>query len=129
VNDAGIEAIDLSTDTDIGSIVSETAFQGDVASIIVVSDTKGYAVISTPSFTTELHPFNPQTKTVGAKIAGVDAPCSGHLAYDGMYVYVGDRSATSPGIVVIDPTTDLKKGSTKNVGLPPNSLAFLQTSN
>jgi hypothetical protein len=51
------------------------------------------------------------------------------MAYDGMYVYVGDRSATAPGIVMIDPATDLKRGSTKNVGLPPNSLAFLQTSN
>ncbi len=127
VNDAGIEEIDLSTDTNTGSIVTESAFSGDIASIIVVSDTKGYAVISTPTFTTELHSFNPQAKTVGPRIAGLDAPCSGHMAFDGTYVYVGDRSNSTPGIVVIDPVTDAKIGTTKNVGLPPNSLAFLQT--
>ena len=76
-NDAGIEAIDLATNASIGSIVDESAFPGDIASIIVASDTKGYAVISTPSFTTELHSFNPQTKSAGQKIAGIDAPCSG----------------------------------------------------
>jgi len=129
VNDAGIEAIDLATDTNTGSIVTESAFFGDIASIIVVSDTKGYAVISTPAFTTELHSFNPRAKTVGAKIAGLDAPCSGHMAFDGTYVYVGDRSTTNPGIVIIDPMTDAKIGTTKNVGLPPNSLALLKTDN
>jgi hypothetical protein len=93
----------------------------------VVSDTKGYAVISTPAFTTELHAFNPQIKTVGPKISGIDAPCSGHMAFDGAYVYVGDRSNSTPGIVIIDPKTDTKVGTTKNVGLPPNSLALLLT--
>jgi hypothetical protein len=128
-NDAGIEAIDLTPDTNLGSVVGESAFPGDVASIIVVSETKGYAVISTPSFTTELHSFNPQTKSAGPKIAGIDAPCSGHMAFDGTYVYVGDRSITNPGIVVIDPVTDAKIGTTRNIGLPPNSLALLQTAN
>jgi hypothetical protein len=126
-NDAGIEAIDLATDTNLGSILGESAFPGDVASIIIVSDTKGYAVISTPSFTTELHSFNPQTKSTGQKIAGIDAPCSGHMAFDGTYVYVGDRSNANPGIVIIDPVTDEKIGTTKNIGLPPNSLALLET--
>ena len=126
-NDGGVEEIDLATDSNIGSIADESAFSGDIASIIVISDTKGYAVISTPAFTTELHSFNPQTKTVGIKISGIDAPCSGHMAFDGAYVYVGDRSNLSPGIVIIDPKTDTKVGTTKNVGLPPNSLALLLT--
>jgi hypothetical protein len=126
-NDAGIEAIDLSTDANIGSVVTEGSFSGDIASIIVISDTKGYAVISTPSYTTEVHPFNPQTKNIGPKIAGIDAPCSNHMAFDGKYVYVGDRSTTTPGIAVIDPATDLKVGTTKNIGLPPNSLAILES--
>ncbi|MDD5673434.1 MAG: hypothetical protein PHC61_04680 [Chitinivibrionales bacterium] len=126
VSDGGIEAIDLATDANLGTVVGEAAFSGDIASIIVISDTKGYAVISTPSFTTELHSFNPSAKTVGAKIAGLDAPCSGHMAFDGTYVYIGDRSSTSPGIVVVDPATDAKVGATKNVGLPPNSLALLE---
>jgi hypothetical protein len=92
----------------------------------VISDTKGYAVISTPSYTTEVCPFDPQAKTMGPKIAGIDAPCSGHLAFDGKYVYVGDRSTTTPGIAVIDPATDAKVGLTKNIGLPPSSLALLE---
>lgn len=129
VSDAGIEEIDLSTDTDIGSIISETTLTGDLTSFIVISDSKGYAVISdlATGMTSTLYSFNPQTKTVGAKIAGIDAPCSGHIAYDGTYVYVGDRSNTTPGIVVVNPLTDAKVGTTKNVGLPPNSLALLET--
>jgi hypothetical protein len=128
VGDAGIEAIDLATDASAGSVVTESEFSGDVASVVVVSDTKGYAVISDLStFTTSLYSFNPQAKTVGSKITGIDAPCSGHIAFDGTYVYVGDRSSTSPGIVVINPATDAKVGTTKNIGLPPNSLALLET--
>jgi hypothetical protein len=125
-NDGGIECIDLSTDSNAGTIVDETALHGDVMSIIVVSDTKGYAVVSTPSYTTEMYAFDPQAKTVGVKIAGIDSPCSNHMACDSTYVYVGDRSYTVPGIVIIDPTTDTKVGSTKDIGVPPNSLAFLQ---
>ena len=115
VNDVGIEIIDLSTDTNVGSIARESDFSGDIASIIVVSDTKGYAVISTSANTIELHAFNPQAKTVGAKITGIDAPCSGHMAFDGTYVYVGDRSAANPGIVIIDPANDMKVGTTKKL--------------
>jgi hypothetical protein len=126
INDGGIECIDCANDSNAGVIVDETVLRGDIMSLIVVSDTKGYAVISTPSYTTEMYPFNPQAKTVGTKIAGVDSPCSNHLAYDGAYVYVGDRSFTEPGIVVIDPATDMKVGATKNIGVPPNSLAYLQ---
>jgi hypothetical protein len=129
VNDAGIEEIDLATDIDIGSIANESDFPGDIASIIVVSDTKGYAVISTPAYTRELHAFNPQAKTAGPKISGIDDPCSGHMVFDGAYVYVGDRSTTTPGIVIIDPQNDLKVGATKNIGLPPNSLSLLLTNN
>jgi hypothetical protein len=126
-SDGGVECIDLSTDSNAGTIVDETALHGDVMSIIVISDTKGYAIISTPSYTTEMYAFNPQAKTVGAKIAGVDSPCYNHMAYDSTYVYVGDRSSTAPGIVVIDPATDTKIDATKDIGIPPNSLAFLQS--
>jgi hypothetical protein len=125
-NDGGIECIDLSADTNAGTIADEASFSGDVESIIVVSDTKGYAIISTPTYTTEAYSFNPQTKTKGSKISGIDSPCANHIAFDGKYVYIGDRSTTSPGIVVIDPATDTKIGDTKYIGLPPNSLAFLE---
>ena len=126
VNDAGIERINLQTNENEGIVVDEKALHGDVESIIIISDTKGYAVISTPSFATELCPYNPQTKTVGAKIAGIDSPCGNHMVCFGDYVYVGDRSAISPGIAAIDIENDTKIGTTKNIGLPPNSLTLLE---
>lgn len=126
-NDGGIERIDCATGTNEGVVVDEVALNGDVQTLTVINDTKGYAVISTPTYTTELHPFNPQAKQVGPKVAGIDVPFSNHLAYDGSYVYIGDRSTTVPGIAAIDPATDLKAGATKDVGLPPNSLVFLET--
>jgi hypothetical protein len=126
VNDGGIECIDLATGSDLGGVVDENALHGDVQAVIVISETKGYAVISTQTFTTELYPFNPQTKTVGLKVTGIEAPCTNHMAYDGTYLYIGDRCMTAPGIVAIDPATDTKAGTTKNIGLPPNSLVFLE---
>jgi hypothetical protein len=128
VNDGGVEEIDLATDSNIGSIADESAFSGDIASIIVVSDTKGYAAISGSNGITELYAFNPTTKSVRATVSGVDSISWGHMAFDGNYVYVGVRSIT-PGIAIIDPETDIKIGTTKNVGLPPNSLALLFTNN
>jgi hypothetical protein len=126
MNDGGVECIDLASGSNTGSIIEENALQGDIGTVIVISDTKGYAVISTPSFATEMWSFNPQTKAVGMKISGIESPCTNHFAYDGTYVYAGDRSTTTPGIVVIDPATDAKVGATKNIGLPPNSLAYLE---
>jgi hypothetical protein len=126
INDGGIECIDLATGSDDGAIINENTMQGDVGSVIVISDTKGYFVLSTPSWATELWSFNPQTKAIGLKISGIDSPGTNHIAYDSTYVYVADRSMTTPGIVVINPVTDTKVGSTKNVGLPPNSLAYLE---
>jgi len=126
VNDGGVECIDLATGTNLGSIINESAFGGDLASFIVISDTKGYAVVSSPSYTNDVITFNPQAKTIGAKIAGIDNACSGHLAFDSTYIYIGDRSNSNPGIVIIDPSTDTKAGATKNIGLPPNSLSFLE---
>jgi DNA-binding beta-propeller fold protein YncE len=126
INDGGIECVDLATGTNTGTIMDENAMQGDVGSIIVICETKGYVVISTPAFATEMWAFNPQTKSLGLKISGIDSPCTNHFAYDGTYVYAGDRSTTTPGIVVVDPAADTKVGVTKNVGLPPNSLAYLE---
>ena len=126
INDGGIECVDLAAGTNTGAIMDENAMQGDVGSIIVISETKGYVVISTPAYATEMWAFNPQTKSLGLKISGIDSPCTNHFAYDGTYVYAGDRSTTTPGIVVVDPATDTKIGATKNVGLPPNSLAYLE---
>ena len=125
-NDGGIERIDLSTGVNEGIVVNETALHGDVESIIVMSDTKGYAVISTQSYATELYPFNPSAKTVGAKISGIDSPCSNHMAFYGGFLFIGDRSLTNSGIVEIDTATDKKVGYTKNIGIPPNSLALLE---
>ena len=128
VNDGGVEAIDLSMDSNIGSIADESAFSGDIASIIVVSDTKGYAAISGSNGISQLYTFNPTIKSVGATVSGVDSISWGHMAFDGKYIYVGVRSKT-PGIAIIDPETDTKIGTIKNVGLPPNSLALLLTNN
>jgi hypothetical protein len=125
MNDGGIECIDLTVGTNTGTIMDENALQGDVGTLIVISDTKGYVVISTPSFATEMWAFNPLAKTRGLKISGIDSPGTNHLAYDGARVYVADRSITTPGIVAVDPATDTKVGATKNLGLPPNSLAYL----
>jgi hypothetical protein len=63
---------------------------------------------------------------VGQKVQNIDNAFGG-LTFDGQLLYVGDRSLTKPGIVVIDPVDDSKKSGPFDMGLPPNALAVLSS--
>ncbi len=128
--DGGIECVDLTTDRNTGLVVGETPFGGDISSICVVSDQKAYVAVAKNSldfttFWTDLVEFNPSTGAVGTKVSGVDNAFGG-AAFDGTHLFVGDRSKTAPGIVEIDPATNLKVGGPYDVGLPPGSLTYFQ---
>ncbi|MBD3347317.1 MAG: hypothetical protein GF401_19855 [Chitinivibrionales bacterium] len=130
--DGGIEKINLSTNTNEGIVVSESLFTGDITTLKIISQEKAYVCNGTTdenfNFSTSLVECNLTAGTVGNAVAGIDDAFGG-IAYDGTYLYVGDRSATAPGVIVIDPSDNSTVAGPIDVGaLPPNSLALLTLS-
>jgi hypothetical protein len=103
-------------------ILTETAAGGDILDVEIISDTRGYAIIATPSFTTELIAFNP---TTGAKIGSTLYAPGGYDLNDcepddlGGTLLLTDRKATSPGVRCYNLATGAAQGGLINVGLPP----------
>jgi hypothetical protein len=129
--DGGVECVDLFSNTNLGVVAMEGDFGGDISTIQMTGPNKGYVAVgkNSPDFTTfwtEIMSFNPQTRCVGQKVQNIDNAFGG-LAFDGQMLYVGDRSLTKQGVVVIDPADDSKKAGPFDMGLPPNALAFLSS--
>ena len=129
--DGGVECVDLFSNMNLGVVAMEGDFGGDVSTIQMTGQDKGYVAVgkNSPDFSTfwtEIMSFNPQTRCVGQKVQNIDNAFGG-LTFDGQLLYVGDRSLTKPGIVVIDPTDDSKKAGPFDMGLPPNALAVLKS--
>jgi hypothetical protein len=105
-----------------GTILTESAAGGDILDVEIISNTRGYAIIATPSFTTELIAFDP---IKGTKIGGtLYAPggydlndCEPHDA--GNVLLLTDRKVTNPGVRCYDLATGVAQGGLINVGLPP----------
>jgi hypothetical protein len=123
--DGGIERIDLATGQNLGVLVSEPVLGGDMGTILVTSASQGYAVVSLSFTQNAVIPFNPATGVKSTAILGIDNAFGG-IVSAGKYLYVGDRSLTAPGVVVIDMMTNLKTAGPLNVGIAPNSLAYLR---
>jgi hypothetical protein len=128
--DGGIEKVSLTTNTSSGVIVSESAFPGDMSQMVLVSPTRGYVEVSKSlgtRFWTEVVAFSPTTGVVGYTLNGIEDAFGG-LLYDGIFLYIGDRSAKSPGVIVIDPADNRRIAGPLRFGAePPVSLAILVT--
>ncbi|HEU4364812.1 MAG TPA: FlgD immunoglobulin-like domain containing protein [Candidatus Krumholzibacteria bacterium] len=122
VLDGGVVAVDLADVTSQSVVLTETAAGGDILDVEIINDTRGYAIIATPSFTTELIAFNPST---GAKIGGTLYAPGGYDLNDcephdlGGVLLLTDRKATNPGVRCFDLATGAVAGALINVGLPP----------
>ena len=119
--EGGVVQFDLTNPATQTVILTESAAGGDILDVEIVSPTKGFAVIATPSFTTELIAFNPST---GAKIGATMYAPGGYDLADiepsPLGLLVCDRKATSPGVRRFDMTTNAQlPGGPINVGLPP----------
>lgn len=124
MSDGAIVAIDLSTDELIGNIIDEAKLGGDVSDVLIVSETKGYAIVADLSFANILVSFNPATgKIISSNIKAAGQP-SDFLLDDGK-LYIASRSEKNAGIIVLDVENDKKVSGPHNVGLPPNKIALL----
>ncbi len=128
--DGGVVLINLATDSLVSVVLPETdTIIQNFSDITMVSTSKGYIkATSTPGGLTYLYEFNPTTGNVVTQVFTVDRP-EGGMVYDGRYLYVADRSATSPGVVVINPDNNSVVAGPIRMGAePPNSLAIMTVS-
>ena len=127
--DGGVERIDPATNTNEGVVAEESTFGGNISTIVMVNENKGYVAVGKNSadfseFWTELVEFDPSAGTVGEAVDGVDDAFGGAV-YNGRYLYVGDRNTAAPGVVVIDPADNSTVAGPLDVGIAPSSLSVL----
>ena len=125
--DGGIERVDPFTLTAEGFLVTEDALGGDVTDFLVLSPTKGYAVVLLAENPPRnaLVAFDPSHGTLTRRLLVRPALPDIALAPDGS-LWVADASVPGPGLRFFDPADDrpLTTG-VLDVGLPPFAMAFL----
>ncbi|MCP4198989.1 MAG: hypothetical protein GY762_17735 [Proteobacteria bacterium] len=133
--DGGIELIDPSDNSVSGLVVTEEALGGDVVDAVVVSETKGYAIVGVitdwENFIGETYlvSFNPQT---GKKLDDLDV--SDAWTYNaievnpaGTELWLADVEMSNPGIRIFDVDTEEEKTEGPiDVGLPPFAICFVE---
>lgn len=125
----GIERINLTSNVNEGVIVDRIDFYDNMYAIVIVNNSKGYALIQT-KFGGEPKPFefNPSAVSDWIEVTGI-GDASGGMDYDGLYLYIGDRSPMNPGVVVINPIDNRKVAGPIKMGQnTPNSVTVLTVS-
>ena len=125
--DGGLERIDPFRLRSEGFVVTETALGGELLDFALASDTIGWALINDASFNTCLVRFDPST---GTKID--DVRCTSgflltdlELSRDGR-LFVGDRTASNPGVRVYDALTGQALAGPISTGLPPFDFTLIE---
>ena len=129
--DGGIAAIDPETLECLpGYLVSESELNTEITDFQFGPDQKLYILTSGSDFRSSLLLYDLQTESIIKTILSNDGTC-GNLSSLSLHpanlLYVSDRTATNPGIHVIDISKDAKHlfdGKPINTGLPPVMVDF-----
>ena len=131
-DDGGIELYYPATGELSGLIIDEEALGGDAVDAVLLSETKGWAIVGEVIGTagrTRVVSFDPSAgvKTGDLIADGAWNHMSLELTPDRGQLWVPDRKQTDPGIRVFDVATDEEITSAPiDVGLPPFAICFLQ---
>ena len=126
VGDGGLERVDPFTLTAEGFFVTEDDLGGNITDFVLVSPTKGYAIVLDAALRNLLVAFDPSTRQVTKRMLAREEYLPDiALAPDGT-LWLADRTLLEPGIRIFD-TTDDRQVTTRaiDVGLPPFSLGFV----
>src|SRR5262245_7643010 len=134
VNDGGIDAINPDTNTvDPDFVVKEANMRGDITAFVLVSRTKGFAVVRDMSSANSLVTFNPSTgqRLRSDSVVGplpVPVPHVAINSHNEVYLAVADTQTLTPGLRIFDAITDREITTTPlNVGsLPPAFTLFIE---
>lgn len=127
---AGVELFDPVEQTLSRFIVTEKELGGNVTKALVVSETKGYALIGVEGEIgndTHVVIFNPETGTKTGTLIETEGWNFGNIVLtpDLTELWVLDRTMDNPGIRVFDTETDEEKTDEPiDVGLPPMYVCF-----
>ena len=133
VNDGGIEAINPDTNT-VGTqfAVSEATMGGDITAFVIVSPTKGFAIVSDTTFANSLITFDPSSGQRLNRLVGPLNVSMVHLAFNNnrneVYLAVIDTTIATSGLRIFDAVTDNEITTTPlNVGqFPPVFTVFVE---
>jgi hypothetical protein len=132
VNDGGIEAINPDTNTvDTRFTVTEATMGGDITAFVIVSRTKGFAIVSDATLANSLITFDPSSGQRLNRLVGPLNVVMAHLAINSrneVYVAVIDTTLATSGLRIFDTVTDAEITSTPlNVGqFPPVFTVFIE---
>ena len=129
----GLEVLELSADgnsiSSRGVVIGEAALGGDVNSIAMADEDRGYAIISDENFANHVVPFDLATGDVGPRLEGLSTGFMQSLVVDGDRLIVADPGTFSPpqgaGLVIFDTGTQEHVAGPISTGLPPVSIAIL----
>jgi hypothetical protein len=131
-DDGGIELYYPATGELSGLVIDEQALGGDAVDAVILSETKGYAIVGEVIGTegkTRVVSFDPSTGTKTGDLIADEAwnHMTLELTPDGSQLWVPDRKLTAPGIRIFDATTDQELTEAPiDVGLPPFAICFVQ---
>jgi DNA-binding beta-propeller fold protein YncE len=132
VAEGGVEFLNPADNTLSGLVITEETLGGDVVDVMIISETKGYAIVdivrNTVS-TTDVVIFDPSTGEKTRDLLVSDELVYSTLAVtpDGAELWVGDRTMDNPGIRIFDIATDTEVTTEPvYVGLPPTSICFIE---
>ncbi len=129
LTDGGIEVIDLAAMRSEGIVLDEAAVGGNLSSLVMTSESDGYAVITDENFVNTVKRLD---LTAGSVSQGLDGLSGGFVPGLGVFgerLYILDQGSfgdpASAGVKVYDVSTDELVAGPIGTGLPPSSIAFV----
>ena len=128
----GIEVLELSAAGQVSSrglVIGETALGGDINTMAMVDESRGYAIISDENFANHVVPFDVGTGDVGPRLEALSTGFMQSLEVDGDRLIVADPGAfddpDGAGLMIFDAGTQELVAGPISTGLPPVSIAIV----
>ena len=131
LTDGGIEVIDLANLRSEGVVLDEATVGGNPGSLVMISASDGYAVVTDREFKNTVKRLNLATQSVSRELDGLSGGFVPGLGIFDNRLYVLDQGSpadpASAGVRVYDVDSDDLLAGPIDTGLPPSSIAFLRS--
>ena len=128
----GVEIVDTASNRSLGLAVGEENLRGDITAMVLVDQTRGYAVVADENFANSVRPFELSSGRVGAPLEHISGGYIASLAVDGDRLIVADRGSfadpASAGLKFYDAATGAFLRGPIDTGLPPQHIVVLRDS-
>ena len=129
LTDGGIEVIDLAAMRSEGIVLDEAAVGGNLSSLVMTSNSEGYAVVTDENFVNTVKRLDLAAQSVSEGLAGLSGGFVPGLGVFGERLYILDQGSfgdpASAGVKVYDVSADELVAGPIGTGLPPSSIAFV----